>query len=46
MADTSVVDLDADLVRFRWSDFDVLNGEVLAGFPGYCGLAGDCLFFC
>jgi hypothetical protein len=38
MADTSVVDLNADLVGLGWSNFDVLNGEVLARFPGNCGL--------
>lgn len=38
MADTSVVDLDTDFVRAGRQDLDLLNGEVLAGFPGYCGL--------
>jgi hypothetical protein len=38
MADTSVVDLDADLVGPGWCNLDVLDGEVLAGFPGDCGL--------
>jgi hypothetical protein len=34
MADARVVDLNAHLVRARWSNFDILNREVLAGFPG------------
>jgi hypothetical protein len=38
MADTSVVDLDTDFVRAGRQDLDLLNGEVLAGFPGNCGL--------
>ena len=38
VADTSVVDLDADLVGPGGRDLDILNGEVLAGFPGNCGL--------
>lgn len=41
VADTSVVDLDADFVCAGWQDLNLLNGEVLAGFPGHCGLAGD-----
>jgi len=44
VADTSVVDLDANLVRLWGSDFDVLDGEVFASLPGYCGLAGHSLF--
>jgi hypothetical protein len=38
MADTSVVDLNAHLVCSGWSNLDILNGEVLACFPGDCGL--------
>lgn len=38
MADTSVVDLDADFVGFGRSNFDVLNHKVLASLPGDCGL--------
>jgi hypothetical protein len=38
MADTGVVDLNADFVRLGWRNFDILNGEVLAGLPGDCGL--------
>ena len=38
MADTSVVDLDTDFVGARGQNLDFLNGEVLASFPGYCGL--------
>lgn len=44
MADTSVVNLNADLVGLRWGYFDVLEGEVLASFPGDGGLAAmSCL---
>jgi hypothetical protein len=45
MADTSVVDLDADLMCLRRSDLDVLDAEVLARFPSHGGLAGDGLAF-
>jgi hypothetical protein len=38
MADARVVDLDADLVRSWWPDLDVLDGQVLAGFPRDCRL--------
>jgi hypothetical protein len=38
MADTSVVDLDTDFMRFGRCDLDILNAEVLAGFPGNCCL--------
>lgn len=38
MADTSVVDLDTDFVGARGQNLDFLNGEVLASFPGHCGL--------
>lgn len=38
MADTGVVDLNADFVGFRWSNLDVFDGEVLAGLPGDGGL--------
>ena len=38
MADTRVVDLDADLVGLGRCDFHVFNGEVFAGFPGDGGL--------
>lgn len=34
MADTSVVNLNADFVSLGGSDLDVLNGEGLAGSPG------------
>jgi len=34
VADTGVIDLNADLVGPGWEDFDILNGKVLAGFPG------------
>jgi hypothetical protein len=38
VADTGVVDLNADLVGPWWEDFDILDGKVLAGFPGNGGL--------
>ena len=38
VADTGVVDLNADLVGPGGSDLDILNGEVLASFPGNGGL--------
>lgn len=38
VANSSVVDLNADLVGSWGQDFDVLDGEVLAGFPGDGGL--------
>jgi hypothetical protein len=41
MADTGVVDLDADLVGLGRGDLDVLDAEVLACFPGHSGLAGN-----
>jgi hypothetical protein len=41
VADTGVVDLNADLVGFWRSDLDVLDAEVLGGIPGHGGLASD-----
>ena len=38
MANTSVVYLDADFVGLGWGYFDILDGQVLAGFPGDGGL--------
>lgn len=38
VADTSVVDLNSDFVGSWGQDFDVFDGEVLAGFPGNGGL--------
>jgi hypothetical protein len=38
VADTSVVDFNADLVGPGGCNLNILNGEVLAGFPGNCGL--------
>jgi hypothetical protein len=38
MADTSVVDLNAHFMCLGWRNLDVLDGEVLAGFPGNCCL--------
>jgi hypothetical protein len=44
VADTSVVNLDADLVGTRRKDFNVLNAKGLAGLPGDSGLAVNDLF--
>lgn len=41
VADTGVVDLNADLVGFGRCHLDVLNAEVLGGTPGNGGLASD-----
>lgn len=38
VADTRVVDLNADLVGPGWENLDVLDGKVLAGFPGNSSL--------
>lgn len=39
VADTSVVDLNADLVGLGRSDLDILDGQRLSGFPCYSSLA-------
>ena len=41
VADTSVVDLNADLVSLGGRDLNILNAELLASLPGDGGLAGD-----
>lgn len=41
MANTSVVDLDTDLVGLGRSNFNVLDGQRLTGLPGDGGLTGD-----
>jgi hypothetical protein len=41
VANTSVVDLNSDLVGLGRSNLDVLNGERLAGLPGDGGLTGN-----
>ena len=38
MANTSVVDLNANLVCFGRCYLDILNGQVLASLPGHCRL--------
>lgn len=38
VADAGVVDLDTDLVGLGRGNLNVLDGEVLAGFPGDSGL--------
>ncbi len=43
MANTSVVDLNADLVRSWRQDLDILKRQLFAGFPGDGSLAGNCL---
>lgn len=39
MADTGVIDLDADLMGLGHTDLDVLDAEVLASLPGNGGLS-------
>lgn len=46
MANTCVVNLNADLVSLGGGDLDVLDGEVLASLPGNGSLAGDGLLSC
>ena len=41
VADTGVVDLDADLVGLGRRNLDVLNAQLLASLPGNGSLAGD-----
>lgn len=41
VADTGVVDLDADLVGLGRGDLDILDGQLLTGLPGDGGLASD-----
>ena len=43
MTDTCVVYLDANFMLLRYADLNILNGEILASFPGYSSLAGDWL---
>lgn len=45
MADTSVGDLDSNLVGLGRSNLDVFKGQGLAGLPGNGGLASDGLSF-
>ena len=40
VANTSIIDLNADLVGIWWGDLDVLDFEGLAGGPGNCCLGG------
>jgi hypothetical protein len=46
MANTGVVDLDADLMRLGWRNLDILDGEILACLPGDCGLCPCQLQLC
>ena len=41
VADTSVVDLNTDLVGPRCADLNILDSKVLASFPGNGSLAGN-----
>ena len=41
MADTSVMNLDADFVGLGRSNLDILDAQRLASLPGDGGLAGD-----
>ena len=43
VADTGVVDLNADLMGPRGSNLDILDREVLAGFPGNGSLSKSAL---
>jgi hypothetical protein len=43
VADTGVVDLNADLMGPWGSDLDILDREVLAGFPGNGSLSKSAL---
>lgn len=40
MADTCVVNLDTDFMGLGGSNLDVLDGQLLAGFPSNSGLFG------
>lgn len=44
MANASVVDLDSDLMSLGRSNFNILNGKLLACLPRYGGLAGNGLY--
>lgn len=48
MADTSVVDLNSDLMGLRRSDLNCLDGERLSSFPGDAGLMSrqSCQYLC
>ena len=41
VADPSVVDFDANLMRLRDVDFDFFKGQVFSGLPGNGGFALD-----
>lgn len=43
MTNSGVVNLDSNFMSLGRSDFDVLDAQVLAGVPGHCGLACNCL---
>lgn len=41
MTDPSVINLDPNLMGLGWGNFNVLDGELLAGFPCYGSLPGN-----
>ena len=41
MTDTSVIDLDANLIGHGRRNLNILNGKVLGGLPRDCGLASN-----
>jgi len=41
VADTSIINLYSNFMGFRYADFDVFNGQILAGLPGNSSLASD-----
>ena len=43
MADSSIVDLDPNLVCLWWCDLDVLDGKVFASFPSNSSLFNSSL---
>ena len=41
VADTGVVDLNADFVCLWCCNLDLFNGQIFPSLPGDCGLASD-----
>lgn len=41
MTDPSVINLDPNLMGLGWGNFNVLDGELFAGFPCYGSLPGN-----
>lgn len=48
MTNPRVVDFNADLMRSRWGDLNILDREIFTSFPSYRGLLriGQMSFFC